>query len=1013
MFKQDNMCRLLFTITVITLLISSVDAASGLIVDNPSGYRVILILVDFPDVLGGKTPGEISNLWLSVAGFYNSSSYGQFSLYTYSIAGWYTLANNMSYYGANDGTIDTNGLELVIDAINAADPYVDFTQYDRVVIVHAGGDEAFTGVSTDIWSMTWYSLGISTDDGATVNHASVVSEDDPLGIFAHEVGHLIKTDKVGILPDLYDTVYSNEYVGLWSVMAEGAWAGIPIGSSPTSFTAPEKYWLGWIVNNMSVIKNGYASIMSIHRLEDGGDVLAIQIPLASNKYYMIEYRRKVGIDTAIPDQGVIITYTDETISSGHGVIKVIDANPGTKTKDDAAFDVGTTWVKETLPLYVKVYNMNTTHATVYVQRGITDIVVESISISQSPEGSYNFDVNILNNGSLYIDTKFLVSIYLDGVLIQSYSLGPFPPDAVRTLSFTKNLDKGVHILNVSLDTTQKIFEANETNNFYAYRFEVGEPDIIHIVNRTPEMDLRVDVGSIQVIGYRLVFDNGSILPEGSMVYLESGDYGVIGVDGWVFFNVTSNTVSRISYGISSISYGSTEYSIVYDVSPVSIIWDKVRITLRLNDVDGHVDVGSVADISYTAVYLYDMVDAKPYLDIVLDKSPYSDTVGKIDVSVIGIRDEKYGLTVFESNILSIIFDRIVVTLTLDDPDGRIDVGSEARINITVYYEYDGSDASKYVVISLNDTLYSDTVGVKWITVASVYDGRYGLTTFKSNIVSIVYDAVVVKLSPEELRIDVGMTAPVKFEAHYASDGSLATPYISITLNSSLKSDEVRSVKMSVLELVDSKYGLTRFVSNTVKVIWDMVIIEFADEYYTTYIGIPPELEYDAYYAYDHLPADVTIIFNTSISEVVKAPGEHRIGLSMVLENTYGLKRYTVNFNVLKIRVIEIELPQSYKIVVWNIFERKYAINLSELMELDNYLVTVDDKPYSLENGYLNIEIPILPPYRDININIIYRDAVVYTGQVKVLNMALISLLMITILVIVGVMLYWLMFRRER
>ncbi len=134
---------------------------------------------------------------------------------------------------------------------------------------------------------------------------------------------------------------------------------------------------------------------------------------------------------------------------------------------------------------------------------------------------------------------------------------------------------------------------------------------------------------------------------------------------------------------------------------------------------------------------------------------------------------------------------------------------------------------------------------------------------------------------------------------------------------------------------------------------------------------------------------------------------------MVSENTYGLKRYKVNFNVLKVKVIEVELPQSYSIIVWNIFEREYAINLSELTELENYIVTVDGTPYSLENGRLNIEVPILPPYRAISINILYRGTVVYTGHVKVINMALISLIIVIITVIVGVILYWFMLRRER
>ncbi len=1000
MYKKFRGLQLTLIILFIVIFVHSNVDVSGLIVDNPGGYRIIVILVNFPDVAGSKTSSALSAKWEAVADFYYSASYGKFSLYTYVVVGWLTLPNNMSYYGANDGQVDTNGLQLVYDSINTADPYVDFRQYERVVIIHAGSDEAFSHVSTDIWSMTWYSLGISTDDGAVVNYVSVVSEEDPLGIFVHETGHLIKTDKVGILPDLYDNTYSTEYVGLWSVMAEGAWAGSPPGSSPSGFTSPEKYWLGWITGNITVFNGGYASMVSIHRLEDAGGIQAVKIPISNNRYYMIEYRRKIGIDSSIPGEGVLITYTDETLASGHGIVKVIDSKPSTSSKDDAAFKTGMSWVKETVPVYVKVYSTNLTHATLYIQRGNTDIVVSSISVSQDSLGYYVFDIEIMNNGSVYIDTKLSISISIDDQVVSNIGLGPFPANSIKTVSIKRSLTKGVHSITVSLDTSNKIFETDEANNQFVYQFEIGSPDKIYVTERFPQSDTRVDVNSWTEIGYRLMFENGSLVPAGSLVRLVSGESSVVDGDGWVFFNVSSDMITMLKYNISEIIYGSADYVIVYDVEPVSIIWDKISVRLKLNDPDGRVDVGSTANISFEAYYMYDGEDATPYIDVVYNRIPYSEEVGTINITVSSLVDRKYGLTSFQSNYIVIIFDRVEIILTLEDPDGRVDVGTEAKINISISYESDGSSAAGYVDVVLNNTLYSGAVGSKWITVDYIKDNLYGLTVFKSNVVRVIYDAVVINITPQVLRVDVGTTPTLNYEAYYLFDGASATEFISFSLNSSLYSDTVDSKLVSISSISDSKFGLTKFYANTVKIIWDMIEIQFLDNYYTTYLGIVPDIEYKARYSYDGTPADVIIVYNASLQSLVSSPGTHIVSIDMVIDNKFGLTRYISSVEVIKIKVVYIDLSRYSTIIVWNPFKTNLSIDLSDIEELGNYSVLVDGRPAISNKKFLYLHSPSLPPYKTYDIRIIYRGLTVYSAEIGVFNAGLLIIMILAVIVVV-------------
>jgi hypothetical protein len=72
------------------------------------------------------------------------------------------------------------------------------------------------------------------------------------------------------------------------------------------------------------------------------DVYALKIPLAGSTYYLVEVRQRFGCTaSSLPDCGVLISWIDDskaiqTIEDRP--VRVIDANPGTDTLDDATFD---------------------------------------------------------------------------------------------------------------------------------------------------------------------------------------------------------------------------------------------------------------------------------------------------------------------------------------------------------------------------------------------------------------------------------------------------------------------------------------------------------------------------------------------------------------------------------------------------------------------------------------------------------------------------------------------------
>src|SRR5437667_4414851 len=124
----------------------------------------------------------------------------------------------MEYYSANTASIDN---QLVTDSLQAAyQAGVNFHDYKYAIIVHAGNDEAMTHAPTDIHSFTipGYVFNPSPLDSFQIS-SSVVSESDPVGVYAHEAGHLQG------LPDIYDLTHRidpvTNFVGYWELMALG------------------------------------------------------------------------------------------------------------------------------------------------------------------------------------------------------------------------------------------------------------------------------------------------------------------------------------------------------------------------------------------------------------------------------------------------------------------------------------------------------------------------------------------------------------------------------------------------------------------------------------------------------------------------------------------------------------------------------------------------------------------------------------------------------------------------
>ncbi|HIE30127.1 TPA: M6 family metalloprotease domain-containing protein [Candidatus Poribacteria bacterium] len=326
------------------------DTARKSCVVQPDGVEYVLVLkIDFPDQPGRRSGKEINSYFfapdeVSLKSYYHEVSYGQMDIQPGPAGSampqgnnWYRAKNEMSYYGHGMYLVERYR-ELVEEACNAADSDINFAQYDRdgdgvvdhVFVVHAGDDEASSGVSDDIWSILVSSVG-GVYDGVRIDTVVMAAEEPSfekphLGIFFHEFFHDLGA------PDLYGAnQFIESFDQRWGLMGMfGPYQGKDRnGLSPShicgylkwDFDAkPENGRCGWI-EPVEIKMN--VSDLQIHSFElppADNKLYKIDIPGKNGKeFFLIENRNKNSgglYDTYLPESGILIWHIDENRPRG-------------------------------------------------------------------------------------------------------------------------------------------------------------------------------------------------------------------------------------------------------------------------------------------------------------------------------------------------------------------------------------------------------------------------------------------------------------------------------------------------------------------------------------------------------------------------------------------------------------------------------------------------------------------------------------------------------------------------
>ncbi|MFQ5950763.1 MAG: hypothetical protein ACE5KH_01600, partial [Candidatus Geothermarchaeales archaeon] len=371
----------------------------------------------------------------------------------------------------------------------------------------------------------------------------------------------------------------------------------------------------------------------------------------------------------------------------------------------------------------------------------------------------------------------------------------------------------------------------------AFQFQVSAGSTLERllieIDKALVLDDRVDIGTPATLLFHARWAHNQT-DIASTIQVNGTNY-TTNSTGWVQFEFTSSEVGRSTFvATGAESGGITDFN--QTALPASVIWDRVIVELDVED--SRIDVGSEASVSWTATYAY---DGLPFNGTLTLNEPLSKgEVGLVEYTVASIDDPLYGLTGFTSNTVPVVFDTVQVTLSAS----RFDVGSEADILVDAVYTYDGQPLSG--TVALNDTLMKDEVGEYGYTAASVTDELYGLTTFESNAVSVIFDRVLVTLSVADGRIDVGSSAEVAWTGTYEYDDA---PFQgSVSLSNPLSRSDVGASTYTVASISDGLHGLTAFASNQVQVVFDRVDVTLGVSDSRVDVGSEAQITVDAVYA---------------------------------------------------------------------------------------------------------------------------------------------------------------------
>lgn len=287
--------------------------------------RATVLFVDFSDAPATRTPQNVLDILQPTApNFFAALSYGAMNMVLAPNLRWFRMSKPSTQYGWPSSVTYQAHLALLQEAADLAAATTDYLQTDLLVVVtnpDAGG------ISNGPALIPNAGGGIRVPGRTTTIDNATNSGRDLLGWggtwLNHEVGHLMS------LPDLYDysppQVGGRLHVGDWSQMGQ-------INGKGSEWSAFERWQLGWIRDDQMMCAPSGTSLASLSPIETAGGYKAVLLPLSATLAVVVESRRALGYDSAIPQPGPLVYFIDTNVASGRGTMRVLPVEDADQVK---------------------------------------------------------------------------------------------------------------------------------------------------------------------------------------------------------------------------------------------------------------------------------------------------------------------------------------------------------------------------------------------------------------------------------------------------------------------------------------------------------------------------------------------------------------------------------------------------------------------------------------------------------------------------------------------------------
>lgn len=289
---------------------------------STGSIRVTTIFIDFSDAPSSTPTSGYYETHISPGlRFLEAFSQGRLKVEANRATSWVRMPKAASAYAYSRQMSSETHRDFIQAAVTAADPTVDFSRTDALVVVMPPDIKAPNyEVSPAFLGVPGFAVAA---DGKTIFNATTIGTDWPFHrpfVVAHELLHTMG------LVDLYDfegtwdgTPYVQGFVGPYSLMGHYSTNPEPFGW--------ERWVLGWLEDDQATCLGTGTHEISLESIaqKSSSDRLAV-LPLGGSRFLALEARTKTGLDSG-GSEGVLPYVVDPSIPTGSGPIRVPATSP--------------------------------------------------------------------------------------------------------------------------------------------------------------------------------------------------------------------------------------------------------------------------------------------------------------------------------------------------------------------------------------------------------------------------------------------------------------------------------------------------------------------------------------------------------------------------------------------------------------------------------------------------------------------------------------------------------------